>query len=142
MRKTQLKRTSKSPEALAKKEIQRLLREIVIIRDRVCQRCGVSYGTNGVIFQCDHLLSRSHSATYSDSGLCVLLCKPCHAWKSLGGNVRQFEYDSLIRSKLPPERVRKWDLALEWRYKPTKMDWGLEIVALNQILKKLSTQPQ
>ena len=142
MKRSYLKKVSTSPVSDAKKEIQRLLREIVIIRDKKCQRCGVPYPTEGVVFQCDHLLSRSNSATYAVSKLCVLLCKPCHAWKSLGSNLRKKEYDELMRAKLSKEVVALWDRCEEERSRFStggKYDWEIEIVALNQYLKKIST---
>lgn len=135
LKRTKLRRIGTSETALSKKEIQRLLREIVIKRDKVCQRCGIPYGTEGVVFQCDHLMSRSHSANFSDSRLVVLVCKPCHAWKSLGSNLRKKEYDDLMRAKLPKERVALWDRCEEERWKSCKKDWALEIVAL---IKELS----
>ena len=140
MRRKALNRVGKSETTKLKIEIQRLLREIVIIRDKKCQRCGVKYGTEGVVFQCDHLLSRSHNATYAVSALCVLLCKPCHAWKSLGSNLRKKEYDEFMRAKLSKEVVSLWDRCEQDSWRVTKKgayDWDLEIVALNQELEKI-----
>lgn len=127
-------------EASQKREIQRLLREIVILRDKKCMRCGRQYHKNdGIVWQCDHLHTRSHAASYSDSRLCVLLCKGCHAWKSIGPRSRQSEFDSLIRSRLSPERVKLWDMTWQSRFKASKQNWSLHIKALNQELSSLQS---
>lgn len=135
--KTALNFYGKSETAEQKREIQRLLREIVIKRDKHCIRCGVEYGTPGVVFQCDHLLSRSNSATYADSRLCVLVCRECHAWKSLGSNLRKTQYDALVKTILPPERVALWERCEMDSYNPTRKgayDWKLATLALNHEL--------
>lgn len=140
MKRTKLRVKGHSTTAELKKDIQALLRQIVIKRDGKCQRCGVEYGTEGVVFQCDHLISRSNSATYADSRLCVLVCKPCHAWKSLGSNLRKKEYDQLMRSRLPRERVALWETCEErsWEARRTgAFDWKLAKIVLEQELSKM-----
>lgn len=138
--KTRIRVAGHSETADLKKEIQRLLRQIVIIRDGLCQRCGVTYGTPGVVFQCDHLLSRAHSATFAESRLCVLVCQPCHAWKSLGSNLRKGEYDAHMRTVLPAERVALWDACERDSWRPVRKgayDWRIHIAALEQELRAL-----
>lgn len=140
MKRGKLKKKSKSESAKLKEEIQALLRQIVMRRDKKCLRCEVPVGTNGVVFQCDHLISRSNSATYADSRLCVLLCKPCHAWKSLGSNLRKKEYDTFMRAVLPKERVALWDACEENSWRPTRteaFDWKLAKIVLEQELAKM-----
>lgn len=141
-----LRKISKSPVATIKGRIQALLRQIVMIRDRGCVlrnvRCGAFCEVTGVVFQADHLLSRSNSATYGDSRLVVCVCRPCHAWKSLGNNLRKKQYDDLVRSLIPKERVALWDIAeLEaGRHKGVKIDWTLVEIGLQQELKGLQSR--
>ncbi len=143
LKRSTLNKLGKSPTSVIKREIQALLREICIKRDKVCilasKRCNSRVGDAGVVFQADHLLSRSNSATYGDSRLVVLICRPCHGWKSLGSNLRKAEYDALVRTILPPQRVALWDMAeLEaGRHKGVKMDWVLVKLALEQELAQL-----
>lgn len=143
MKRTPLKRYAKlniegkSETKTLKKEIQRLLREIVIRRDGRCTRCGIAYPTQGVVFQCDHLISRSNSATYADARLCVLLCRQCHAWKSLGNNLRKAEYDAFIKTRISPERVALWARCEADALRPKRTgatDWRLAIIVLEQEL--------
>lgn len=69
----------------------------------------------------------------------VLICKSCHAWKSLGSNLRKAEYDRLVRSILPQDRVKLWDLAeIEaGRHKGVKMDWTIIEMGLERELAAL-----
>lgn len=144
LKKSVLRKLGKSPASVIKREIQRLLREICLKRDKGCilrsVRCGAVLGDRGVVWQADHLLSRSNAATYGDPRLVTLVCKSCHAWKSLGSNLRKSEYDRLVRSILLPERVKLWDLAeIEaGRYKGVKVDWLLTELALKKELELLS----
>lgn len=140
-----LRTTSNSEGAKTKKRIQALLREIVMVRDKSCilsgVRCGAILGHSGVVWQADHLVTRSNSATYGDSRFVVLICRDCHGWKSVGSNLRKAEYDRLVRQILPPERVKLWDMAeLEaGKYKGVKMDWRLVELALENELAKLQS---
>lgn len=132
-----------TPNEAAKSRIQPLLRSIVMIRDKGCilrdKRCGAFMGDAGTIWQADHLISRGNASTFGDSRLVVLVCRGCHGWKSTGNNLRKAEYDRLVRSILPPERVKLWDLAeIEaGRHKGVKMDWTLVLLALQRELATL-----
>ena len=111
-------------------------------RDKGCilaeKRCGRQKGDPGVVWQADHLITRSNSATYGDFRLVVLVCKNCHGWKSVGNNLRKREYDELVRSVLPPDRVALWDRAeLEaGKHKAVKIDWNLVELSLKAELKR------
>jgi hypothetical protein len=141
-RKTGLKRGSKlrvagkSEVSETKRNIQALLRDIVIERDGGCILRGVRLcgGDKGyAVLQADHLISRANSATYADPRLVVCVCRPCHAWKSLGGNLRKAQYDALVRALLPADRVALWDRceADSWRPQRTRAyDWKLAEIAL------------
>src|SRR3990167_2408830 len=88
-----------------KEAIQDQLRAIVIKRDGGCvmrgrfgHTCSGFRKDGELILQADHLVSRSHSATYADERLVVCVCKGLHGWKSVGSNLRKAEYDRFIRN--------------------------------------------
>ena len=147
LKRTALKLSSNSDVAQLKKEIQRLLREIVIIRDGGCiARNTASHTCNGyrndgeLILQADHLITRSNSATYGDSRLVVCVCKGLHGWKSVGSNMRKNQYDALIKTLLPKNRVELWEKCEQESWQAHRMgfyDWMLVIVALKSELKQL-----
>lgn len=76
------------------------------------------------------------SATYADSRLVVCVCRPCHAWKSLGNNLRKGQYDALVRTLLPPERVALWSRCEEdcSPHRFYKSDWLMAEAALRREL--------
>ncbi len=126
-----------------KEEIQRLLREIVIIRDRKCIlhgiKCDREVGMEGVVWQAEHLIERSNSATYADPRLVVLVCRNCHGWKHFKKSNHD-QYDRWVKSKISKERVELWERCEgdSWNPKRTgAYDWKIQIVALNQELKRL-----
>ncbi len=147
-----LKRKSKSETAKIKEDIQAYLRLIVAKRDKGCvlrnlRRCGALCEVvddkivSDTVIQADHLLSRANSGTFADPRLVVCVCRSCHGWKSLGSNLRKKEYDDLVRSILPKDRVELWDKceAEMSAHKTHKMDWRLELLNLKQEYKKIST---
>lgn len=141
---TALRKKGKSKLSKTKDRIQALVRQIVMARDKGCvlrdiRHCGAILGTTGHVFQADHLITRSNSATFADTRLIVCVCKSCHGWKSLGSNLRKKQYDDLVRSILPKDRVDLWDRAENDSWRATKMDWALEEVALKKELEKIST---
>jgi hypothetical protein len=139
-RKTPLAASGKSDTATYKKEIQRLLREIVIVRDGGCILRPVRHcnGVPGVaVLQADHLITRANSATYADPRLVVCVCQPCHYWKSVRSD-NKAHYDHLVRMLLPQDRLTLWERCEKesWRPKRTSaMDWRLHIVTLEQELR-------
>jgi hypothetical protein len=143
-RKTPIARRGKSETSKCKARIQALLRQIVMKRDGGCilrdkRHCGAILGATGHVFQADHLITRSNSATYADPRLVVCVCKSCHGWKSLGSNLRKKQYDELVRSILPPDRVALWDKAENESWRATKVDWTLEELALQQVWKSMNS---
>lgn len=148
--KTPLKRSTKlrvaghSEVAETKRNIQALLRDIVIKRDGGCilRNVGISplypycngYAKDGhLILQADHLISRGNAATYADSRLVVCVCKGHHGWKSIGSNLRKRQYDEIVRQLLPPERVKLWDACERDSWRPHRAyaaDWKLAEAAL------------
>lgn len=139
-----LRIVGKSDTATLKKEIQAVLREIVMLRDRGCilrgeRDCGGELDAKGVVLQADHIITRSNSATYADSRLVCCVCKRCHAWKSLSTRGKT-EYDALLKIILPEDRVKLWEACEADSWKPkrtTSMDWALALVSLKQELKAL-----
>lgn len=143
MKRTRLKLVGQSTTAQIKRGIQKLLREIVILRDKKCilygKRCYHEYGKDDVVWQAEHLIERSNSATYSDLRLVVLVCKNCHGWKHFKKSNHD-QYDKWVKEALSPERVKHWEKCQQDSWRPTKMDWAMEKVALEQELKKLRNQ--
>lgn len=134
MKRTRLKVVGDNDTATLKKEIQRLVREIVIKRDGGCvlrkiRKC------NDPVLQADHLITRANSSTYADTRLIVCLCRSCH------GGYKQWhekEYDLLVKSILPKERVALWERCQLERLTPHRTgsyDWKLQILALKKELK-------
>lgn len=143
LRRTKLNVVGHSDTATNKEEIQRLLREIVIVRDKKCIlygiRCYNEYGMEGVVFQAEHLVERNNAETFSDTRLVVLVCKNCHGWKHFTKSNHD-QYDEWVRSRLSPERVKLWDRCKEnmRAHMVYKTDLKLEIVALKQEYERLS----
>ena len=136
-----------------KREIQALLREIVILRDGGCILRDVpdylfgqppcnGYRKDGeLILQADHLISRENSATYADSRLVVCVCKGHHGWKSVGNNIRKKQYDTIVRKLLTEDRTKLWDKCEQDSWRPVRTgahDWKLCIIALTRELKELN----
>lgn len=136
MKRSKLRLEGVSDTAKLKRDIQALVRAIVIKRDGGCilrfkRGCGGEPGL--AVLQADHLVTRANSATYGDTRLIVCLCRPCH------GGYKQWhkpQYDVLVRTVLTPNQVALWDLAEADRYRPQKMDWKLVKLALTQELER------
>jgi len=125
-----------------KKDIQALLRQIVIIRDGGCVlrhfpetgACGSYTKAGNLILQGEHLNSRTHSGTYGDSRNIVCLCQRHHIyWKPQNSE----RYWQLIEKILPPKQW-EWYQRAKQDTKAYKVDWGLVKIALEQELKTLS----
>lgn len=136
MKRTRIRVAGKSTTAEDKKEIQRLVREIVMLRDKGCilrnlRYCGGELGQ--AVIQADHLITRSNSATYADTRLIVCLCRDCHGWK----HYHEKEYEILVKYILPKERIALWERCEEARqsHRTHKADWKVEILALKSELK-------
>lgn len=143
-RTTKLCTVGKSTATELKKEIQALLRQIVIRRDKKCvlygKRCHHEYGIDDVVWQAEHLVERSNSATFADSRLVVLVCKNCHGWKHFKKSNHD-QYDKWVKEVLPPARVALWETMAESKWRPVKkgaFDWKIAKLALEQELRKLN----
>lgn len=136
MKRARIKIAGHSTTAELKKEIQALVRGVVIRRDGTCILRDIRHCDDPVL-QADHLVTRANSATFSDTRLIVCLCRSCHGWK----HYHKEQYDALVRTLLPKERVKLWDKAMEDSWMPKRVgasDWRMEIVALKQ---ELGTYP-
>lgn len=138
LKRTRIRVAGKSTTAEDKKEIQRLVREIVMKRDGGCvlrklRNCGGEIGQ--AVIQADHLITRGNSATFADTRLIVCLCRNCHGWK----HYHEKEYEALVRTILPKQRIQLWDRCEEARqaHRTHKADWKIEILALKQELLNL-----
>jgi hypothetical protein len=144
-RRTLLAKQGKSEVALIKKEIQALLRELVMRRDKGCilrdVRCSHEIGDAGIVFQAEHLIERSNSATYADPRLIVCVCKNCHGWKHFKKSNHD-EYDRLVKERIEPERVALWEaceknLHAHRPHRMTLWDWKKEAAYLRTKIKVL-----
>jgi hypothetical protein len=104
-----LRRMSDSPSAVAKRNIQDLLRELAILRDGGCvlrhyPEAGAcsGYRQDGeLILQAEHLVTRSNSVSYGDMRNIVCLCRHHHGhWKP----EHSLRYWQLIERHIGPER--------------------------------------
>lgn len=125
-----------------KEEIQSLLRQIVMKRDKKCIlhgiRCNHEVGMEGIVWQAEHLIERSNSATYADPRLVVLVCRNCHGWKHFKKSNHD-QYDAWVKTRLSKERVALWERCAA-DHSPThkgSYDWKLHIIALKQELAAL-----
>lgn len=128
-----------SETSVLKENIQELLREIVMKRDNGCvlrqvRHCGGELDTEGVVIQCDHLLTRANSATYADSRLVVCLCVICHGWK----HFHKKEYDEVVKTVLSKKTIKLWDECEKDSWNATRKysaDWKVHIIQLKQELR-------
>lgn len=147
MKRTKLNYRGKSETSVLKEEIQKLVREIVILRDGGCifkkekGHICTGYANDGhLILQADHLITRANSETFADTRLIVCVCKGIHGWKSLASNMRKEEYDRRVKKLIPEETIELWDKCEKNRFNPYRMgamDWRMEIVNLKSELNDL-----
>ena len=101
LKRTKLRVVGVSTTAELKQEIQDLLRQICILRDKKCIlygiKCRHEYGDEGVVFQAEHLIERSQSESFADPRLVVLVCKNCHGWMHFTKSNHD-QYDRWVRS--------------------------------------------
>ena len=131
-----------SPSNDIKDEIQGLLRSIAIIRDGGCVlrdypqtgKCGGYTKDGNLILQYDHLNSRTHSISFADERLGVLVCKRHHIFYK---PQYPFEYERCVIDAIGKERA---DLLYKVRQdrRAYKMDWKLELLRLRQLFREIS----
>lgn len=109
MKRSKIRVKGHSTTTELKDEIQAILRQIALCRDKVCVlshyqeagKCGM-YKTNGeLVLQAEHLNSRTHTATFGDMRNIVLLCGYHHLfWKPKNSAL----YWELIKRHIGKER--------------------------------------
>ena len=138
LKRTKLKIAGHSTTKELKDEIQSLIREIALKRDKHCVlkdkgagNCGC-YKTNGeLILQAEHLNSRTHTATFGDMRNIVLLCKYHHIFWKPKNSARYWE---LIKEIIGEERYAWYQKVREDRT-AHKIDLKLVLLDLKQQLK-------
>lgn len=146
LKRTPLAKKGKSDTAKIKDDIQALLRSIVILRDRGCvvgsiRDCGNQQYNPEAVYQAEHLIERSDSATYADPRLVVCVCKSCHYWKHIKKSNHD-AYDAMIKQLIEPERVALWEacakeLQQKRGHRMTLHDWQKEAAFLKTKLRAL-----
>ena len=144
MKKSPLSKLGKSDSAKAKREIQGLLRQIVIRRDGGCVlrnyseagACGGWTKDGELILQAEHLNSRERSVSFGDTRNVVCLCKNHHIFfKKRHGAL----YWDLIRQHIGEERWA-WFKGVsrdQKSYPMSAWDWEKVILGLRQELREL-----
>lgn len=141
LRRTKLRVVGHSTTSELKRDIQAILRQIVIKRDGGCilrnypesGACGGYRNDGELILQAEHLHTRSNGASYADSRLAVCLCSRHHIfWKPQYSDT----YYEIVRKHIGPERTKLLD-AVKNDHRPHKMDWKLEKMGLEQELKQM-----
>jgi len=144
LRRTKLRVVGHSTTSELKKEIQAVLRQIVIVRDGGCflrnytdriqpsyRLCGGFRNDGELILQAEHLHSRGNALSFSDSRLVVCCCARHHLWYK-----KQYpdEYYKFAREFIGKERSELLNRVQE-DHTPHKVDLKLELIALTQELK-------
>jgi hypothetical protein len=152
MKRTRLRVKGTSETSVIKREIQDVVREIVIKRDGGCifglnitnqylassyiPQCN-GYAKDGhLILQADHLITRANAATYAEPRLIVCVCKGHHGWKKW----HEREYNAFVRMLLPADRVKLWDACERDSWKPNRgaaYNWPVTLAALRQELAQM-----
>lgn len=143
MKRTRLRVKGHSTTTEQRDEAQALLREIAIIRDGGCVfrffpetgKCGDYRKDGQLVLQYDHLNSRTHSISFTDTRLGVCVCRRHHIFFK-----RQYpaKYEECVRKIIGEERCKLLEKVRQ-DYTAHKIDLKLEILALQQELKALTT---
>lgn len=146
-----LRLAGKSTTSELKREIQAILRQIVILRDGGCflrnytsritpqyASCGGYRNDGELILQAEHLHTRSSAASFSDSRLVVCCCQRHHIYYKPQHSA---EYNELAREYIGKENAKLWDRIKEDRT-AHKVDLKLELLALQKQLKDLQNGRQ
>jgi hypothetical protein len=132
LKRTLLAKLGKSSNSVLKREIQALLRQIVIKRDGGCV-LNKYLGNCNQILQAEHLVSRARTNYFGDTRNIVCLCSYHHIfWKPQFSRL----YWELIEKHLGPEKW-EWYRRAEADNKAYKVDLKLVKLALEQEYKTL-----
>lgn len=130
LKRTRLRLEGKSDAATLKRDIQAILRQIVIKRDGGCLLRG--HGKCTEILQGEHLITRANNATFADTRNIVCLCTYHHLFFK---KQHPLLYWELIEQKIGAHRWAWVKLALHDRFKPAKVDLKLAKIALTYELE-------
>jgi len=142
LKRSRLRIVGVSDTADQKREIQALLRLIGIARDGGCifrnypesGACGGYRKDGELILQFDHLHSRVHAISFSDSRLGIIACKRHHIfWKKQYSG----EYEKIAREVIGKKRCELLDMVREDRG-THKVDLKLAIIALEKELREVT----
>jgi len=114
------------------KELDDVVRKIVRLRDKKCQRCNRLRGYNGKIkkVDCSHFYGRwYHSVRWNLDNL-VLLCTFCHMNYF---HSHPLEFTEFMKDRLGETR---FDLLQIVRHEVKKVDKQLMLIGLRQLLKE------
>ena len=140
MKRTRLRLVGHSETSDIKVEIQAMLRQIAILRDKGCilkkypetGQCGGYTKKGELILQAEHLESRAKSISFADMRNIVCLCRHHHShWKPQHSKL----YWEIIEKHIGKERW-SWLKRIEQDKRAYKMDWKLQLLALEQELKQ------
>ena len=141
-RKTKIRVVGVSDTAELKREIQAILREIVIKRDKGCimrfyphtGACGAYTKAGNLILQAEHLNTRARMASFADTRLIICLCQRHHIyWKPQHAD----EYFKIVKEHIGKERAELLE-KVQQDYKAHKIDLKLELLGLKKELSNLS----
>jgi len=145
MKRSRIRLAGKSDTATLKKEIQALLRQIVIKRDGGCflrnykskitpqyVNCGGYRNDGELILQAEHLHTRGNASSFSDTRLVVCVCQRHHIYYKPQHSA---EYNELAREFIGKKNAQLWDRVKEDRM-AHKVDLRLEKLALEKELRQ------
>lgn len=136
LKRTKLRVVGHSDVSEIKRDIQAVLREIVILRDGGCilrhygesGQCGGYRKDGELILQAEHLHTRGNSASYADHRLVVCLCQRHHIFYK---PQHADEYYRIVKSHIGKERTSLLERVQE-DHSAHKMDWKLELLSLER----------
>ena len=145
MKRGYIRKIGQSPQSKIKREIQAILREIVIARDGGCimrhykneishqyRECGGWRKDGELILQGEHLHTRANASSFSDTRLLICLCQRHHIFYK---PQHSDEYYRIVRKHIGKERSKLLTAVQEDR-SSHKVDLMLALVALKQELRE------
>jgi 5-methylcytosine-specific restriction endonuclease McrA len=133
MKRTPIRKLGIHPVSKTKRDIQALLRELAIKRDKVCVIGQATGRKCSNILQADHIFSRANNATFADMDNIILVCSACHLfWKPS----HPIEYGEIVKKKLG-KKYEKLRAMSQTTLHMTKFDWELTRMSLEKQLNKL-----
>ncbi len=142
MKRTKIRLVGHSSTAEIKRDIQATIRQLGLLRDGGCVLrnypaeaggCGGFRNDGGMIYQAEHLVTRSNSASFGDMRNIIILCRNHHMYfKPQHSSL----YWDIVRKHIGEER---WKWFIKMRDDTTPMrstDWKLVKLVLEADLKR------